>query len=30
MLSRTLLYLYVVLFVLSLVIEHPVPLAVAP
>ncbi len=30
MLTRTVLYAYVVLFGISLLLEHPVPLAIAP
>jgi hypothetical protein len=30
MLARTLVYAYVVLFAISLLLEHPIPLAIAP
>jgi hypothetical protein len=30
MLERTIVYVYVVLFGISLLLEHPVPLAIAP
>ncbi len=30
MLARTMLYVYAVLLVLGLLLEHPVPLAIAP